>query len=349
METLYSFLVALALSLVLTPAVRWFATKVNALCRPNSRSIHSVPIPYLGGVAIYLASILGMLVSPYHDRGGFRAVLVGGFVILVVGLIDDLWVLKPWQKVVGQTLSALVVVFLGASISFVTDPFSGAVKLLGALAIPITIMWVVSFENLINLSDGLDGLAAGVGLITALVMAFASMKAGRSATSPLAAALAGSLLGFLPFNFHPASIFMGDAGAMYIGLALAVLSVQGLVKSAVAMSVFAPILTLMVPIFDAAFAIIRRRLAGQFFAKGDQDHLHHRLLELGMGQRQAVIAIYLVSLAFGALGMISAFAPVSRGGPIAGLAVLAVLGMAHKAGLLTVTVSKDHKRQAHRG
>jgi UDP-GlcNAc:undecaprenyl-phosphate GlcNAc-1-phosphate transferase len=290
-----------------------------------------------------------MLVSPYYDRGGFRAVLVGGFVILVVGLIDDLWVLKPWQKLLGQVLSAVVVVSLGASISFVTDPFSGTVRLLGTIAIPLTILWVVSFENLINLSDGLDGLAAGVGLITALVMAFASVKAGRFAISPMAAALAGSLLGFLPFNFHPASIFMGDAGAMYIGLALAVLSVQGLVKSAVVMSVLAPILTLMVPIFDAAFAIVRRRLSGQFFAKADQDHLHHRLLELGMGQRQAVVAIYLVSLAFGVLGLVSAFAPVSRGGPIAGLAVLAVLGMAHKAGLLTITVRKDHKRQVHRG
>lgn len=290
-----------------------------------------------------------MLITPHRDKITFQAVLLGGFAILLVGLIDDLWELRPWQKVLGQVLAASVVVLLGASISFVTDPFSGAVKLLGIIAVPLTIIWVVSFANLINLSDGLDGLAAGVGFITAMVMTIASARAGRPAISPLAAALAGSLLGFLPFNFHPASIFMGDAGSMYIGLTLAVLSVQGLVKSAVAMSVFAPILALLVPISDAAFAIVRRQLAGQSFAKADHDHLHHRLLELGMGQKKAVVAIYLVSLAFGILGMISGFAPVSRGGPIAGLAILVVLGIAQRVGLFTVPPKTDRKRHAHRG
>ncbi len=349
METVYAFVVAFGLSLVLTPAMRRFARKVNAFCRPNSRSVHATPVPYLGGIAIYVASAAGMLISPKQDKGGLCAVLVGGLVILAVGLVDDLWNLKPWQKVGGQVLSAIVVVFFGAGISFVTNPFTGTVKLLGMAAIPITIAWVVSFENLINLSDGLDGLAAGVGGITALVMTFASLRAGRTAVSPLAAALAGSVLGFLPFNFHPASIFMGDAGAMYIGLSLAVLSGQGLVKSAVALSVFAPLLTLLVPISDALFAIVRRCLASKPIAKADHDHLHHRLLELGMGQKQAVLSIYLVSLAFGALGMISGFSPVARGGPIAGIALLVVLGIAQRVGLFTVSIKKDDKGQAHRG
>ncbi len=181
-------------------------------------------------------------------------------------------------------------------------------------------------------------------------MVFAAARAGASGITSAAAALAGSVLGFLPFNFHPASIFMGDAGAMYIGLALAVLSVQGLAKSAVFMSILVPLLTLMVPISDVAFAVIRRSLAGTSFARKDHDHLHHRLLELGLGQRQAVLIIYAVSLGFGILGMISSFVPVAQGGPIAGLAILGLLVVAHRAGLLTISVKKRSKgNQSHHG
>lgn len=328
-----------------------FAQRVGALYRPNSRTVHKVPIPLLGGVAIYVSSVAALLFSRPRplDATAEHALIFGGLVILIVGVIDDLHPLKPWQKLIGQVLSAGVVVAAGVSISFLTNPLSGTLAVLGLVAVPLTLLWVVSFENLVNLSDGLDGLAAGITGITATVMIFASARVGAFGIPPAAAAIAGSVIGFLPYNFHPASIFMGDAGAMYLGLALAVLSVQGLVKSAVFMSVLAPIFALMVPISDTAFAIVRRKLTGQPVSEADHDHLHHRLLELGMGQRKAVLSIYLVSLVFGSLGLISGFVPVSRGGPIAGLAVLGLFAAAYKAGLLTVNGRKNGKGHSSQG
>ncbi len=351
MQTSYAFIASLALSLVLTPLVRRFALKVGAVARPNARSVHKVPIPHLGGVAIYLSSVIAMLISHPSDPIAETAVIVGGFVILVVGVLDDLYDLKPWQKGIGQILSAIVVIAIGVSISFLTNPFSGVMKVLGFLAIPLTILWVVSFENLVNFSDGLDGLAGGIVAITGTVIIFAANKAGAFGIPPAAAAIVGAVLGFLPYNFHPASIFMGDAGAMYLGLALSVLSVQGLVKSAVFMSVLAPLLALMVPISDTAFSIIRRTLNGQAFFYADHDHLHHRLLELGLGQTKAVLSIYLVSALGGVLGLFSGFTPIQTGGPVVLVVVAALFIAASRAGLLTVSrkPGKGHADQSSGG
>jgi UDP-GlcNAc:undecaprenyl-phosphate GlcNAc-1-phosphate transferase len=344
-----AFGLAFALSFGLTPLVRLIAKKTGAMCYPNSRSVHGVPIPYLGGIAIYLASVAAMLAVRTGETTALPAVALGGLVILVVGLIDDLRPLKPWQKLVGQVISAGVVVRLGVSISFLKNPFSGDIIRIGALALPLTLLWIVSFENLINWSDGLDGLAAGIVGITSTAMVYAINKAGAVQVAPEAAALAGAVFGFLPFNFHPASIFMGDAGAMYLGLALSVLAVQGLVKSAVAMSILAPILTLMVPISDMAFSIVRRKLSGRAASQADRDHLHHRLLELGMNQRQAVLSIYVVSLSFGVLGLVSGFVPLSTGGPLAGLAVLGMFAVAYKVGLLSLGAKKSGQDRSRRG
>jgi UDP-GlcNAc:undecaprenyl-phosphate GlcNAc-1-phosphate transferase len=232
-QTSYAFLTAFALSLIGTPLVRHLARRAGALVYPSDRSVHKVPVPHLGGVAIYVSSVAAMLISRPLDRTAESALIFGGLVILAVGVVDDFFKLKPWQKALGQVASAGIVMAIGVDISFLTNPFSHTPTVLGALALPLTLGWIVSFENLVNLSDGLDGLAAGVAGITATVIVFASAKAGAFGIPPAAAAIAGSVLGFLPYNFHPASIFMGDAGAMYLGLALAVLSVQGLVKSAV--------------------------------------------------------------------------------------------------------------------
>ncbi|HHY44723.1 MAG TPA: undecaprenyl/decaprenyl-phosphate alpha-N-acetylglucosaminyl 1-phosphate transferase [Firmicutes bacterium] len=344
-----AFCLAFVISFGLTPLIRMIAKKTGAMCYPNSRSVHRTPIPYLGGIAMYLGSVITMSVLKTGENIAFPAIALGGLVILIVGVIDDLWPLKPWQKLIGQFISAVVVVRLGVSISFLTNPFSGEILLLGSIALPLTLLWVVSFENLINWSDGLDGLAAGIVGITSATMIFAMNEAGAVHVAPEAAALAGAAFGFLPFNFHPASIFMGDAGAMYLGLALSVLSVQGLVKSAVAMSILVPILTLMVPISDMAFSILRRKLSGKAASQADKDHIHHRLLELGMSQRQAVLAIYLVSLGFGALGLVSGFVPLSTGGPLAGLAVLGMFVVAYRAGLLSLGHKKTGQDRSRRG
>lgn len=347
-QSVYAFLLALVLSLTLTPLVRAFARRVGALCYPNERSVHRSPVPYLGGVAIYIASASVIILFGGGDQAAKNATVIGGLLILIVGVIDDLLELRPWQKVLGQLVSAAVVMALGVSISFVTNPFASEIVNLGVASIPLTMLWVVSFENLINLSDGLDGLAAGVVAITATVMVFAARRAGSVAICPSAAAVAGATIGFLPYNFHPASIFMGDAGAMYLGLALSVLSVQGLAKSAVAMSVLVPILALLVPISDAAFAIIRRKFSGTSIARADHDHLHHRLLELGLDQRQAVLLIYLVSLGFGLLGLVSSFIPIAQGGPIAASAVIGLFAAARRAGLLTISSRKPHQGAGQR-
>ncbi len=343
LQVFIAFVIAFVLALAITPLVRTLAGRFGAMSYPNERSVHNRPIPYLGGVAIYIASVVAILLTGPQDKATQQGIIFGGFIILAVGVVDDLYTLKPWQKVLGQLASALCVVAFGVDIAFVTDPFTGAIRFIGALAIPLTVLWVVSFENLINVSDGLDGLAAGISGITALVTVFVSAKAGVPSVSLAAAAIAGSVLGFLPYNFHPASVFMGDAGAMYLGLALSVISVQGLVKSAVAVAVFAPILALLVPISDAAFAIVRRRASGKPVSRADHDHIHHRLLELGLGHRQAVVAIYVVTGVFGVLGMFSTFLPVSGSGPIAGLAVLGLFIIAHRMGILTIPAKKEKR------
>lgn len=344
MQALFAFIVAFALALGLTPLVRALARKSGFMAYPDERSVHQRPVPYLGGVAIYLASVAAVLVTGPQDRPTQQALIFGGLFILIVGIIDDLYNLKPWQKVLGQLGSALIVVALGVDISFLTDPFTGKIRFTGIFAIPLTILWVISFENLINLSDGLDGLAAGISGITALVTVFASVRAGVPSVGLAAAAIAGSVFGFLPYNWHPASIFMGDAGAMYLGLALSVLSVQGLVKSTLAMAVLAPILALFVPISDAAFAILRRRSLGRPVARRDNDHIHHRLLELGLGQKRAVLTIYVVTAVFGVLGLFSTFLPISGTGPLAGLAVLGVLLVAHKMGILALPAERCRRK-----
>lgn len=339
----WAFAVGFVLSLILTPAMRWLARKTGALVYPNSRSVHKVPIPHLGGVAIFLSSMAAIFLTGSGDPQTQLTLLIGGLTILVVGVIDDFNPLKPWQKLIGQFISAIVVVYLGVTISFVSDPFSGRIILLGYLAIPLTIVWIISFENLINLSDGLDGLAAGICTITALVIVFVSERVGSTQIPPVAAAIAGTTLGFLPFNFHPATIFMGDAGAMYLGLTLSILSVQGLVKSTVALSVLAPILALVVPISDAAFAIIRRHLTGVPVSEADRDHIHHRLLEMGMGQRQAVLSVYAVSFIFGALGIFSTIVPMYQSAPITGLVALGVFASAYRHGIFAIR--KRSKRE----
>lgn len=340
MQSFSSFLLAVVIAAALTPIARAFAVRVGALSYPNKRSVHTKPIPYLGGVAIYLASVVAVLIVGVKDAVARNALIWGGGVILLVGVIDDLKNLRPWQKIAGQMISAAIAVGLGVNISFFTDPFTGNIKYLGVFGIPLTVFWIIAFENLVNLSDGLDGLCAGIVAIASAVMVFASARVGVGAISVAAAAIAGSVLGFLPYNFHPASIFMGDAGAMYLGYALAVLSVQGLVKSAAALTVLAPVFALLVPISDAAFAIVRRFAGGVPVMQADHDHIHHRLLELGLSQEKAVLSIYSVSLIFGALGLFSGFMPVYQGAPITVVAIAGLYLFAHRAGLLTINAKR---------
>jgi len=297
-QTLVTFLLAGGVAWALTPLVRGVAVRSGAIALPNNRSVHTRPVPYLGGVAIYFAFVVA---AAYGLGLGHRLVAVlafGGGAILLLGMVDDLRPLSPWVKLAAEAAVAVGTVLYGVRVEWVTNPLGGMFYL-DSWALPVTVAWLVVVPNLVNVIDGLDGLAAGISSIVAVTLLFACRQAGQAHTVLMTAALAGSALGFLPHNFNPAKIIMGDAGALFLGYAIAVISVEGPIKSATALALFVPVLALGVPIMDAAFAVWRRFINGRSVVSADRDHLHHRLLGMGLSQRQAVLVMYSVTGFFG--------------------------------------------------
>jgi len=225
-------------------------------------------------------------------------VLLGGTVILIIGVIDDLKPLAAKVKLGGQILAAGVLIWFNVSIEWISNPF-GDILYLDYFSIPITILWVVSLTNTINLIDGLDGLAAGVSTIASVTILLLALQQGFGTVLIMSAALAGSALGFLHHNFNPAKIFMGDTGSMFLGYMLAAVSILGTVKSAATIALVVPSVALGLPIMDTAFAIIRRYTNGRSIFKPDKGHLHHRLLAIGLSQKQAVLLMYVISAFLG--------------------------------------------------
>lgn len=298
-----AFLISLIIVLLLTPVIRRLAINIGAVDLPNNRRINKKPIPTIGGLAIYLGFIITMfLVTPFSRLS--LGIFTGGTLILIVGLLDDLYELSPRLKLAGQIVAAFILVLFNIRVMFITNPFSGGMIYLGYWGIPLTILWTVSVTNTVNLVDGLDGLAAGISAIASLTLFLVGLQEGQFVASVLALALAGSALGFLRFNFNPAEIFMGDTGAMFCGYILAAISVSGALKSAAAVTIVVPILALGVPIFDTIFAIIRRINNGKPIGEADHGHIHHRLLALGFNQRQAVLGVYGISIALGLLALV---------------------------------------------
>ena len=252
----------------------------------------------MGGLAIYAGFIIAVLAS-VHLTQEIIGLMVGGTVILVVGIIDDMVQLPAKVKLLGQIVAAAVLILFGIRIDWLTNPF-GDLVYVEYLSIPITLLWVVGLTNTVNLIDGLDGLAAGVSTIAAVTILLVALQQNFWVVAVLTAALAGSSLGFLQHNFNPAKIFMGDTGSMFLGYMLAAISVLGTVKSAATIALIVPIVALGLPIMDTAFAIIRRYNSGQPIFKPDKGHLHHRLLEMGLSQKQAVLLMYVIS---GCLGL----------------------------------------------
>jgi UDP-GlcNAc:undecaprenyl-phosphate GlcNAc-1-phosphate transferase len=304
-------LIALAAGLALTPAVIWAARRTGFLARPNrDRDIHTQPIPYGGGLAMFGAFAVASLavVWIYPDLG--RDASVPGLLLLcgltaVIFVIDDRWGIHALIKLALQAAIAVAAVKLfGFEIKFLLvlpGPLP-QVHDLGLLVLPITVFWILGMQNTVNLLDGVDGLAAGVVGVTAVVLLVAS--AGRQpGIVALAAALTGACAAFLFFNFNPARIFMGDSGAYWLGLALALLSVAGVAKVAIAAAIAVPVLAMGIPIADTALSIVRRRLNGQSFHHADAKHIHHLLLEAGLTQRQTCILFYCASGILGAVGL----------------------------------------------
>jgi UDP-GlcNAc:undecaprenyl-phosphate GlcNAc-1-phosphate transferase len=295
---IYAFIFALVISYILTPFVKRLAWKAGAVDIPkDERRVHTKPIPRIGGLAIYIAFIVTVLITmPVTDN--IKGVIIGGTLITILGVLDDIYNLPAKIKLLGQIAAAGILVYFGIKVEWVTNPL-GDMVYLGKLSIPITIFWIVGVTNTLNFIDGLDGLAAGIASIASFTLMLVALNEGLGPVVILTAALAGGAVGFLPFNFNPAKIFMGDTGAMFLGYVLAAISVMGAIKSATAIALAVPILALGLPIFDTAFAILRRAINGYPVMKADKDHLHHRLLAIGLTQRQTVLIMYSISAALG--------------------------------------------------
>lgn len=311
-EYFISFTMAFIVAFCATPMVRKFAKKIGAVDIPkDARRMHQKPIPRLGGLAIVLGFVVGIIFNnigynlelmgiPFdrHTVG----ILLGVMLIVAIGFIDDIYALGAKLKLSVQILAALTIVFVsGIRIISITNPFAqdGVTDLNIYVSYALTIMWIVGITNAINLIDGLDGLAAGVASISALSLFFVSIINEDYFAAMLTAILAGATLGFLPFNYNPAKIFMGDTGSTFLGFILAVISIHGTLKSYAAISIVIPVLILGLPLFDTAFAILRRILKGKSIMEADRGHLHHRLIDMGLSHRQSVVVMYTASATLG--------------------------------------------------
>lgn len=288
-----TFLTAFGLSLIITPAAIKLAPKIGAIDIPkDNRRMHTKAMPRFGGLAIFIGSTAGMLIFLNFDPR-IISITVGGVLIYILGITDDIKHLSPKVKFLGELVVAVVMYVNGIRIEFITNFFGEGNSQLGAaLCFMLTVVWIVGITNTINLIDGLDGLAAGTASIISLCIAYAAYIHGTYVTAGAMLAVAGGALGFLPFNFYPAKSFMGDGGSLYLGFMLSSLSVLGTVKSATLFAITIPVLVLGVPIFDTFFAILRRWVNKKPIMEADKGHLHHRLMNLGYGQRRATMMLY---------------------------------------------------------
>lgn len=301
-------LVAVLISFLSTPLIKKFAFYIKALDIPkDKRKIHKEPIPLLGGVAIYLSFIITTILMESPLSKSQLGIIIGATIIVIGGLIDDLKDLKPWIKLLFQVAAAVVLVLFGVQIITITNPLpiGGDYLNLGILLVPLTIFWVVGITNALNLIDGVDGLAAGVAGISSVTIFAIALLNGRHEAALLTAILSGAIFGFLPYNFNPASIFMGDTGAQLLGFLLAAISLEGTIKSATTFAIAVPILAFGLPIYDTLFAMIRRKVNGKPIMQADRGHLHHRLLDMGLNQKQVVIIMYLISAVLGGISIIA--------------------------------------------
>jgi len=284
----------------MVPQVKCLAFSLGAVDKPNKRRINIKPIPSLGGIAIYLGVLFALILTGFSSE--FLGIIVSGTLIVILGILDDLYELSAIVKLLGQIVVGLVLIGFGTKIEFISNPFGG-IYYLGLLGVPMTLIWIVGVMNIINLIDGMDGLAGGVTVIATATLAIFAYQQGQVLTVILAVSVIGATLGFLKYNFNPAEIFMGDTGSMFLGFMLGTVSIVGSLKSVTAITLLIPVLALGVPILDTLFAILRRKLSGQPIFKADKGHLHHKLLELGLSQIQAVTIIYLVSIFLGMIAI----------------------------------------------
>ena len=299
-----ALLTALVISFLMTPVVKTFAYKVGAVDVPkDARRMHKVPIPRLGGLAIFIGFMVSVLVlGGVRGNSQLQSILLGSVIIVVLGVVDDICPLPAMLKFVVQIAAALIPALNGVVIQAFSNPNIFSENLywvLGPLSIPFTVLWIVAITNSVNLIDGLDGLANGVSAISATTMLVIALLASEAEVAIVMAALVGACVGFMPYNLNPAKMFMGDTGATFLGYILATMSIQGLFKFYAIISFAVPFLILGLPIFDTAFAFIRRLAHGQSPMHADRGHIHHRLIDMGLNQKQAVATLYVISAMLG--------------------------------------------------
>lgn len=340
MENLYLITLFSALiSFLITPLVRKLAFSFNVVDVPkDNRRVHKKPIPKLGGLAIYIAFLIMIFLKKSPIDQSEIGIIIGSLIIVIGGVVDDKYNIKPWQKLLFQIAAASFLIFFKVMISVITNPISDVnlyIRIANFIAVPLTMLWVIGVTNAFNLIDGLDGLSAGlafIACITMTIVAFLSGKADMEVIT-LTIILGGAILGFLPYNFNPASIFMGDTGAQLLGFLLASIAMRGAIKSASAIVLAVPILALGLPIYDTIFAIIRRKVNGKSIAEADRGHLHHRLLDMGLTQRQAVIIMYIISIALGFIAVIVMQLTNKSAYTVLGVVIIVIVLLAWKFGL----------------
>lgn len=302
LRLLAALVLAVVISFAATPLVKNLAYKVGAIDVPkDNRRMHKTPTPRLGGLAIFIAFLFSVLLFAEIDRQ-MQGILLGAIMIVILGVLDDILTLKALPKFLVQIAAAGVAVYHGCVIQFLSNPnvFSAETYLnLGWLSVPVTIIWIVAITNAVNFIDGLDGLAVGVSAISTASMLVIALMVQETEICIILAALLGACLGFIPYNKNPAKIFMGDTGSTSLGFILACLSVQGLFKFYAVISFAVPFLVLGVPIFDICFAFLRRIAKGQNPMKADRGHVHHRLIDMGFNQKQAVAISYMITAILG--------------------------------------------------
>jgi len=301
-KILLAFAFALLISFLFTPPVKSFAEKVGAIDVPkDGRRVHDHPIPRMGGLAIFLGFVVSLLIFvPMSTQ--VMGLLVGAVIIAVMGAVDDIVSLNPWVKLAGQLFAALVAIRCGISFDYIStlNIFSNETAVnIGFLSVPLTLLWIIGCTNAVNLIDGLDGLAVGVSAISSLTMLVVSIFVAEPVVSIIMAALTGACLGFMPYNLNPAKIFMGDVGSQLLGYVLSTASILGMFKFHAVIAFLIPVLAMALPLADTVFAFFRRILHGQSPFHADKGHFHHRLLAMGMNQKQAVAVLYCVSAVMG--------------------------------------------------
>ena len=304
-----AFALALSIAWITTPVAGRFAWRLGAIDRPRERGLHNIPTPRLGGVAILMAVLAAGLVflDPTSET---RAILGGALVIAVVGALDDVLELTADVKLLGQVLAAVVPVAVGVRVEDFTVPFIGYVNL-GDLSYPATVAGIVAVMNIANFIDGVDGLAAGICTIAAITFGVIALSLDRTSAGILAAITAGAALGYLRHGFHPATIFLGDSGSNLLGYLLAVIAVQGALKTNAVIALVFPLIVLAVPILDSGFVIAKRIKYGKPIYKADSWHFHHRFANIGFSQRRTVVYLYAWSSVLAALALALRFVPYS--------------------------------------